>query len=173
MGKKKDKKEENLEANSVKIESVKEAIENIGEVIVDFAASNEEISEDQSEIDNDNLANDFNEEDIPEEVIEEVKDAAEKEIPIIKAPLFINDGPNKSGQRIYPKESKMVTLKDSYLPGVLVKLKFFPNNREARCYIRSEGIKLNDRVTNFPDATNLSSNFEIEFEGQKYQIFII
>lgn len=70
-------------------------------------------------------------------------------------------------------EIKMISVKDNYLPSVLVKLKICENNAQARKMIRGQGIMLNDNLTKNTDATNNSEQFEIEIDKQKYQIFLV
>lgn len=126
----------------------------------------------EEEIDGDNLANDFNEDDVVEDVIEEKRD----ESITVTGPVIIPDAFSKNRPYqsvLLDEQPKMVSVRDSYLPGVLVRLGLFSDNRAARRHIRDEGIKLNDKIVSCPDATNQSSNFEITFDGKVYQIFVI
>jgi hypothetical protein len=80
----------------------------------------------------------------------------------------------KENLGINPYDSEIhittISVKNTYLPAVLVTLKLFENNAEARDYITKEGIFVNTiRIFNV-DFTTHSSNFEILFKNQKYTI---
>jgi hypothetical protein len=67
----------------------------------------------------------------------------------------------------------IITVKDNYLPNALVKAGLFKNNAEARNYIRTEGVMLNGKLNKNNDATNHSSNFEVDIDSTKYQFFVV
>jgi len=71
------------------------------------------------------------------------------------------------------KVTQQVSVKDSYLPGVLVKLGFFVGNAKARKHIKETGIMLNGILTHDSDAANNSEQYEIEYNGTKYFIFLV
>lgn len=69
------------------------------------------------------------------------------------------------------EEIKQVGVVDTYLPFVLTKLNFCGNNTEARKLIANGKVKINNNVVNLMYNTKELSNFLLEVNGVKYEIF--
>lgn len=71
------------------------------------------------------------------------------------------------------KIKKIVSVKDVYLPAVIVRTGICKNNGEARKLIRNVGVKINGKLTQICDATNSKLQFVLEYDNIEYEIFKI
>jgi len=69
------------------------------------------------------------------------------------------------------KEKKIVSVKDVYLPAVIVRTGICKNNGEARNLIRNVGVKVNGKLTQICEATNAKLQFVLEYDNIEYEIF--
>lgn len=82
---------------------------------------------------------------------------------------------DKSVLSILSTEPTFITVKDNYLPYVLIRLGvgLGKTNAETRDFIRTQGVVLNGVKTFDPDATNESTNFELVVDRNKYMIILL
>jgi len=68
---------------------------------------------------------------------------------------------------------KQIGVRDTYLPYVLTRIKVCGNNTDARRLITDGKVKINNSVMKFTYVTKQLSNFLLEVNGEKWEIFKI
>jgi len=95
-----------------------------------------------------------------------------KKVPAADTELF-DSQETKENKKPVKKEID-ISLKGKYLPHILVKLGYSYNNAEARQYIRSKGIKINNKIIKDIDF-QLKSNttIKITLEDVVYRVHLL